>query len=138
MQHPPLSGSFSPQICIYIDQGTIRRHRRSGPLRTEAFGLLAPFGRHIVLGNASGEDPVISGDAAWHGTRQLSGLSLGGVAHLIPGKVAAALAAVTELLHRGSLREPPPAVRPFDQVIEVHRALENRSAPAKTVLAIHG
>jgi NADPH2:quinone reductase len=109
-----------------------------GPLRTEAFGLLAPFGRHIVLGNASGEDPVISGDAAWHGTRQLSGLSLGGVAHLIPGKVAAALAAVTELLHRGSLREPPPAVRPFDQVIEVHRALENRSAPAKTVLAIHG
>jgi NADPH:quinone reductase len=107
-----------------------------GPLRTQAFDLLAPFGRLVVLGNASGDDRPLSGDAAWHGTRQLSGLSLGGVAHLIPDQVAGAITAVTELLHRGALREPAPAILPLDRAAEVHSALENRTAPAKTVLAV--
>jgi NADPH:quinone reductase len=107
-----------------------------GPLRRAAFDLLAPFGRLVVLGNASGEDTSVSGDEVWHGTRVVSGLSLGGVAHLVPDQVSGALTAVTELLHRGALQEPAPAVVPLDQVADVHRALENRTAPAKTVLAV--
>jgi NADPH2:quinone reductase len=35
------------------------------------------------------------------------------------------------------LREPVPAIVPLEQVGDVHRALENRAAPAKTVLAIN-
>lgn len=49
-----------------------------GQLRAEAYERLAPFGRLIVLGNASGQDQALSSDAAWHGTRHLAGLSLGG------------------------------------------------------------
>jgi NADPH2:quinone reductase len=108
-----------------------------GELRTQAFGRLAAFGRHVVLGNASGQDQPISGDAAWLGTRQLIGFSLGGVAHLVPDQIHAAASAVVELVHRDVLREPAPSVLPLDQVVEVHRALERRSAPAKTVLAMH-
>jgi NADPH2:quinone reductase len=44
-----------------------------GEPRAQAFGQLAPFGRLLVLGNASGQDPALSADAAWHGTRQLMG-----------------------------------------------------------------
>jgi NADPH:quinone reductase len=107
-----------------------------GELRVQAFGRLAPFGRLLVLGNASGQDPALSGDSVWHGTRQLMGLSLGTVAHLVPGQVQTALRAVVGLTHRGVLREPPPSAVPLKDVAGVHRALEDRSAPPKTVLAI--
>jgi len=106
-----------------------------GELRAKAFEQLAPFGRLVVLGNASGDDPPLSGDALWHGTRQVSGLSLGGVAHLVPERVGAALTALVLLLHRGVPRQPRPTVAPLERAAEVHRALEHRTAPAKTVLA---
>lgn len=108
-----------------------------GDLRTRAFERLVAFGRLVVLGNASGQDRPISGDTAWLGTRQLIGFSLGGVAHLVPDQVSAAASAIVELVHRDVLREPAPSVLPLDRVAEVHRALEDRSAPAKTVLAVH-
>lgn len=107
-----------------------------GELRGQAFERLAPFGRLLVLGNASGQDRALSGDAAFYGTRQVMGFSLGGVAHLVPDQVRTALAAVVGLTHRGVLREPAPSVVPLTDVAEVHRALENRSASPKTVLAI--
>ncbi|WP_407560379.1 zinc-binding alcohol dehydrogenase family protein [Streptomyces sp. 184] len=107
-----------------------------GDLRTRAFGLLAPFGRQVVVGNASGQDPALSGDAVWLNSRQLLGLNLGGLAHVIPERVRAALAAVVGLVHSGTVREPAPAVLPLDRAGEVHAALENRTAPAKTVLAV--
>lgn len=65
------------------------------------------------------------------------GLSLGGVAHLIPDRVTAALRTIVELVHRDVFREPEPAVVPLAKVSYVHRALENRTAPAKSVLSIH-
>lgn len=109
-----------------------------GQLRRQAYERLAPFGRLIILGNASGQDPALSGDAAWLGTRQLAGLSLGAVAHLIPEQVTVAATAVIDLLHRGLLGESGPVVLPLERAAEAHQALENRTAPSKTVLAIHG
>jgi NADPH:quinone reductase len=107
-----------------------------GRLRAEAYDLLAPFGRLMVLGNASGDDQALSSDAAWLGTRQVMGLSLGGVAHLIPDQVREAGAAIVGLVGRGLLAEPEPAVVPLHRVSDVHRALEARTAPPKTVLAL--
>ncbi|MGP3971823.1 quinone oxidoreductase family protein [Streptomyces sp. 6N223] len=107
-----------------------------GELRARAYERLAPFGRLVVVGNASGEDRAIPADSAWLNSRQVLGFSLGGVAHLIPERVREALSAVVGLLHRGVLREPDPSVVPLDRVTEVHRALEQRAAPAKTVLAL--
>lgn len=107
-----------------------------GALRAEAFALLAPFGRLVVLGNASGQDPALSGDDAWHGTRQILGLSLGSVAHLIAGEVRDAVSAVVSLDHRALLGQPAPSVRRLEDAADVHRALEARDAPPKTVLAV--
>src|SRR5690606_40348943 len=109
-----------------------------GQLRTLAFERLAPFGRLVILGNASGQDEPMSGDAAWLGTRQLIGFSLGGVAHLIPDQIRAATAAIVDLVRRDVLRGPAPSILPLERAADAHRALEDRSAPTKTVLAIHG
>ncbi|MGW0811239.1 quinone oxidoreductase family protein [Nonomuraea sp. NPDC002799] len=107
-----------------------------GAQRLRAFERLAPFGRLLVLGNASGQDEALSGDAAWLNSRQVIGLSVGGVAHLVPERVGEAVAAVVDLVCRDVLREPAPAVVPLDRAADVHRALEGRTAPPKTVLAV--
>jgi NADPH2:quinone reductase len=107
-----------------------------GRLRRLLFDHLASFGRHVVLGNASGEDIMFSSDSTWHGTRTLTGLSLGAIAHLRPETIKAALTAVVALVDRGLLAEPAPDVQPLSQVRHVHRAFDNRSAPAKTVLDV--
>jgi NADPH:quinone reductase len=107
-----------------------------GDLRDLAFQHLAAFGRLLVLGNASGDDRRLSADAAWLGSRQVIGFSLGGVAHLIPDRVSAALESVVALLARGAIGEQAPAVRPLEEAPIVHRELEERQAPTKTVLAL--
>jgi NADPH2:quinone reductase len=89
-----------------------------------------------VLGNASGDDRRLSADGAWLGSRQVIGLSLGGVAHVIPDRVSAALEGVVALLARGVIGEQAPAVRPLEEAPIVHRELEERQAPTKTVLAL--
>jgi NADPH2:quinone reductase len=105
-------------------------------LRRQAYELLAPFGRLVVLGNASGHDDPLSGDAAWLGTRLILGLNLGGVAHLIPDRIGAALSAIVDLVHRDVQREAAPSIAPLEGAAEVHHALETRTAPHKTVLAV--
>jgi NADPH:quinone reductase len=107
-----------------------------GVLRRRAYELLAPFGRLVVLGNASGHDDPLPADAAWLGSRQILGLNLGGVAHLIPDRIGAALAAVVDLVHRDVLQEPAPSITPLEGAAEVHDALETRTAPHNTVLAV--
>ena len=107
-----------------------------GPLRAAAYQRLAPFGRHIVLGDASGDDPPFSGDDAWLQTRLIAGLSIGGIAHLRPELIGEALSAVIALVARGKLQEPAPAIEALESVASVHRALAERTAPAKTLLSI--
>ena len=108
-----------------------------GPLRPAAFGRLAPFGRHVVLGDASRDDRPLSGDEAWLANRTIAGLNIGGIGHLRPDMVTDALTAVISLVARGTLTEPLLAIEPLGNAWLVHAALENRTAPAKTVLAIN-
>jgi NADPH2:quinone reductase len=107
-----------------------------GPQRVTAYEHLAPFGRLVVLGDASGDDRHLSADDAWLGTRVIAGLSVGGIAHLRPVAIADALAAIINLVARGVLNEPPPALEPLQNAAAVHTALESRTAPAKTVLSL--
>jgi NADPH:quinone reductase len=109
-----------------------------GRLRAQALTHLAPFGRLVILGNASGDDPALSGDAVWHGTCQVLGLSLGNVAHLLGDEARHAMTAVLALARCGLLGDLRPSIRPLSDVTDVHRDLEARKAPAKTVLAIAG
>jgi NADPH:quinone reductase len=107
-----------------------------GPQRAESFQRLAPFGRHLVLGNASGDVRPFPGDEVWLNRRTVSGLSVGGIADANPRLIATALAAVISLVEDGSLREPEPVTAPLEEAEEVHRAVADRRAPAKTPLVV--
>lgn len=107
-----------------------------GKPRALAFDRLAPFGRHIIVGNASGEDPPISGDGAWSGTRTLAGRCIGSTAHLNRAAIGEALRTVATLVTTGALQEPAPAIQLLANARDVHQAFADRSAPAKTVLAL--
>ena len=106
-----------------------------GRLRRAAFDQLAELGRLVVVGNVSGEDVPLSGDTLWHGTKAALGLSLGGIAHLMPEQVATAAMSVLEQVRTGATVPSPASILPLDEAPVAHRALETRSAPAKIVLA---
>ncbi|MET3803227.1 NADPH2:quinone reductase [Nakamurella sp. UYEF19] len=103
-----------------------------GEARHAALQALAPFGRLVVLGNASGQDVPVSTDSLWHRTITMTGLSLGGIAHTHPGLLARAASAALGVLAADSA--PAPTIRPLAEAADVHRELESGAAPTKTVL----
>ncbi|MEU3185868.1 zinc-binding dehydrogenase [Streptomyces sp. NPDC006923] len=105
-----------------------------GHLRSKALDDLAPFGRLVIVGGASGVDEPLSGDLIWQDTKSVMGLNVDGIAHLAPARVADAAAAVIHLVHSGTLHQPPPHVRPLTQAAEVHSGLKHRALPGKTIL----
>ena len=108
-----------------------------GLQRRTGFEHLAPFGRHIVVGDASAEDSPLSGDAAWLNSRAVIGLNVGGIAHLRPALVTRALSAVVSLIANGTLSEPDPVTLPLEEAGRVHQMFADGVAPTKMVLTVN-
>ena len=107
-----------------------------GDLRRRLIGRLAPFGRYVVVGNASGDDIEVSTDGLWHASATVTGFSLGGIAHLRPGLVRDAMAAVLDRQAKGELGELTHTVLDMAEAATAHRWLAERSGPGKVVLAV--
>jgi NADPH2:quinone reductase len=105
-----------------------------GEARRIAFENLAPMGRLVVVGNASGSDVDFAGDQLWLETKSVMGLSVGGVAHLIPDRIGDAARQVLEWGARGELDVEPDAVLPLADAAEAHRLIEGRKVTGKLVL----
>jgi NADPH2:quinone reductase len=105
-------------------------------LRRLAFDNLSPFGRQIILGNASGTDETFHGDEFWHGTKSLRGLSLGSFTHRIPQRVAHAAQQVLDLAAATQITATHERVMPLAETAEAHRLLEARAITGKIVLRI--
>jgi hypothetical protein len=75
-------------------------------------------------------------DGIWDGSRTVFGLSLGATAHLVAPRIQAALHGLVDLLARGALDEPAPAVAALGDAAAVHQAFADRAAPPKTVLDV--
>ena len=103
-----------------------------GDLRQAFLRALRPGGRLVLLGNASGSDPALSGDEIWLKNVSVAGLSTGGLSHLVPDRVAAA---ARKALNTARLAMIRPTVLSLAQAPEAHRLLE-RGAGGKFVLAI--
>lgn len=102
-----------------------------GAARRQAFEQLAPFGRLVVVGNASGEDVPFSSDGVWHAMTGVAGFSLGAAAGVAPELVAGEARAALDVLGDDASGV---TVADLDDVVEVHRALDENRAPRKTVL----
>jgi NADPH2:quinone reductase len=105
-----------------------------GDARRVAFEHLAPLGRLVILGNASGSDVDFAGDRLWLETKAVMGLNVGGIAPLIPDRVAQAARDMLAWAARGELDVTPAAVLPLSEAAEAHRMLETRRVTGKLVL----
>jgi NADPH:quinone reductase len=104
----------------------------SGRSAAQAFGSLAPLGRMIMFGGASGE-PLPFHEIMM--PMQMKGLTLGGFGGpwLRPGRAAAAAQALTEYVERGELRIDVTTF-PLAEAAAAHAAIEARQTTGKVVL----
>jgi NADPH:quinone reductase len=107
-----------------------------GATRRVVFDHLAPFGRHIILGDASGSDTSFRGDEFWRGTKSVLGLSVGDIALRMPDRVSQAAKKLLYLISEGGIVADPELTLPLGDAAEAHRLLEARSIIGKIVLCI--
>lgn len=111
-----------------------------GSSLAQGLAVLAPFGRAVVYGAASGQDARIGADTlraflyAPAPNQSIVSFNVGGWFIDRPQVAGAALGELVGLVVAGELA--PPAVRtlPLAQAAEAHRLLESRAASGKIVL----
>jgi NADPH2:quinone reductase len=111
-----------------------------GPVFTASLGLLAPFGRMVVYGDASGQGHAIDHAAA----RRLFAEPMAGASIVVcnlgmffahrPAVAGAAIGTVVQALMAGSITAPPLATLPLTEAAQAHRRLESRAVVGKLVL----
>jgi len=110
-----------------------------GEMRTRSIDVLAPLGRLVVIGNASGADDVQQSlNALWLGGPGALGLNLRDLALREPDIVREALTESLRLVLAGSVRVEVMRELPFEEAEEAHRLLESRNVLGKLVLRIQG
>ncbi len=109
-----------------------------GPARQASLDRLAPLGRLVVMGNASGaQDVGISANELWFSNKTVSGFNLAAYAAAHPDRAGQALRRATRAASEGELRIQVETV-PLDQVVETHRRIESGSTTGKLVLDVAG
>lgn len=111
-----------------------------GPVLAETLACLAPFGRAVVFGAASGEDGVLDRATlrSWlyapAPNQSITAFNIGGYFMGRPQQAAEALGALIGLVASGQVEAPPiEAVRLAD-VAHAHRRLESRQTVGKLVV----
>ncbi|MBF6174845.1 zinc-binding dehydrogenase [Nocardia blacklockiae] len=107
-----------------------------GPARRAGLDRLAPMGRMVVMGNASGaEDVGISSNELWFTNKTVSGFNLAAFAALHPAATGAALRRAVTAAASGDLRVQVETL-PLRGAVEAHRRIESGSTTGKLVLEI--
>lgn len=99
-----------------------------------AFGCLAPLGRMVMFGAASGR-PMPPPDLMQMNVKGL-GLSGFGGPWIRPGRAQAARGEISRYLQNGDLRPVLNRSFPLDDAAEAHRAIEGRATTGKVVLVV--
>ncbi|NUR84797.1 MAG: zinc-binding dehydrogenase, partial [Nonomuraea sp.] len=103
-----------------------------GPSRRASLDALAPMGRLVVVGNASGADDVaLSPNELWLTNRSVSGFNLAAYTALDPATVGSALRRAVA----GEMRVQV-EVLPLAEAADAHRRIESGSTTGKLVLNV--
>ena len=109
-----------------------------GPSRQGSLDRLAPLGRLVVMGNASGaEDVGISANELWFSNKTVSGFNLAAYSAVHPDRAGQALRRAVQAASAGALRVQVETV-PLAQVVETHRRIESGATTGKLVLDVAG
>lgn len=105
-----------------------------GVVRTQSLGLLAPFGRLLLVGNASGDwEHQISSNAMWFGNVTVAGFNAGGYLPAHPAAIPAAAEAARTAVAAG-LANTEIEVLPLADAAIAHQRLENHTVNGRIVL----
>jgi NADPH2:quinone reductase len=109
-----------------------------GPARRTSLDALAPMGRMIVMGNASGADDVgVSANELWFTNKSVSGFNLAAFSAAFPADAGRALRRAVAAAASGDLRLQVEEL-PLEQAAEAHRRIESGATTGKLVLAVRG
>jgi NADPH:quinone reductase len=107
-----------------------------GPARRASLDRLAPMGRLVVMGNASGaEDVGISANELWFTTKTVSGFNLAAVSAVAPETVGQAVRRAVAAVADGTLRVDVESL-PLADAATAHRRIESGSTTGKLVLRV--
>ena len=107
-----------------------------GAARRASLDALAPTGRLVVMGNASGADDVaVSANELWFTTKTVSGFNLALFAATHPAETGRALRRAVAAAARGDLRVQVETLKLGDAA-EAHRRIESGGTTGKLVLAV--
>jgi NADPH2:quinone reductase len=105
-----------------------------GAVRTHSIDLLAPAGRLILAGNASGEwGHQIDSNRLWFGGLTVSGFNAGAYIPTHLPEIRPAAEAALKAVAAG-LGETEIDVLPFDEAVTAHQRMESRSLNGRIVL----
>jgi NADPH2:quinone reductase len=102
--------------------------------RKTSLEALAPFGRLVHVGSASGDPEPVDIDDLYEKSIQVGAFWLR--TPLPPAVAQAAVSALVKGLASGSLRTPPTTKFPLAEAGEAHRALESRRTEGKLLLDV--
>ncbi|MEW9552842.1 zinc-binding alcohol dehydrogenase family protein [Nonomuraea sp. NPDC050783] len=107
-----------------------------GPSRRASLDLLAPMGRMVVMGNASGaEDVGIPANELWFTNKTVSGFNLAAFSAAFPEQAGRALRRAVAAAARGELRVRVESL-PLEQAAQAHRRIESGGSTGKLVLEV--
>lgn len=105
-----------------------------GQVRTESLQLLAPGGRLLLIGNASGEwEHGVNGNTIWQGNFVVAGFNAGGYLPAHPEAVPAAAAAALTAASSG-LADTEIELLPLAEAATAHQRLQEHTAQGRIVL----
>lgn len=109
-----------------------------GAARRAGLDALAPMGRLVVMGNASGaEDIGIPANELWFTNKTVSGFNLAAFSGAFPTEAGRALRRAVAAAASGELRVQVEEF-PLTRAAEAHRRIESGSTTGKLVLAVRG
>lgn len=107
-----------------------------GSARRDGLDRLAPMGRLVVMGNASGaEDVGIPANELWFTNKTVSGFNLAAFSAAFPQDARRALRRAVAAVAKGELKMQVETL-PLEQAAEAHRRIESGTTTGKLVLDV--
>lgn len=124
---PEADGPGGVDVVLDSVGGEVLRH---------GLDLLAPYGRLVVYGAASGDLPTIAGLPLMLAHRYVTGFSMGSLTQYRPAEFRRLTAEIVGHVVAGRLRTAVHATVPMTEAAEVHRMMENREQLGRIMFTI--